>query len=114
MRIASRPLSSALLIGAVSATPALGDGSDKTVTCRFPGFGEVVIDTRRPGPSIVVDGSRHPASGGSYFFQTTDGPGITLMFGPGAIPAFWTYQAADGANETTFDCVRGPGEGNGG
>jgi hypothetical protein len=59
-------------------------------TCQFPKGGTVVIDTREPKASITINGKRHPAQSGSYFYQSVDGD-IVVMFGPGIVPKFWEY-----------------------
>jgi hypothetical protein len=65
-------LFAAVYIWALSA--ALGAYSSgyrgETYTCLFPKAGKVILDTREPGASIMYMGKRHPATSGSYFYQS--------------------------------------------
>lgn len=60
--------------------------------CHFGKYGVVTIDTRDPGASITIDGVRHPANDGSYFYQTDDGK-LAIAFNPKM--TVWTYMSAD-------------------
>jgi hypothetical protein len=53
----------------------------ETFTCHFGPYRQVIINTREPDPTVTVDGRRHAASSGSYFYQSEDGK-IAVMFGP--------------------------------
>lgn len=66
-----------------SAAPGVATRSyaGETVECEFPKAGHVVIDTREPGSSITVGGKKHPAQGGSYFYQSEDGD-VVAYFKP--------------------------------
>ncbi|MDZ7588079.1 MAG: hypothetical protein U5J78_02540 [Parasphingorhabdus sp.] len=74
--------------------------------CQFTKAGEVIIALDEQQPTITVAGVAHPASSGSYFYQTTDDSQIVLMFGPGANMENWTYQGADGIPEKATSCAR--------
>ncbi len=52
----------------------------------------VTIDTRDPGASITIEGIRHPAKDGSYFYQTDDGK-FAIAFNPKMTA--WTYLSED-------------------
>ena len=69
---------------AVAASPG------ETYTCDFKGYGKIVIDTREPGSSITVGGTKYAAEGGSYFYQTADG--TIAFFGPSL--KSWVYADA--------------------
>jgi hypothetical protein len=56
------------ILSAVSAYASTYRG--ETYTCLFPKAGKVLLDTREPGTSITYKGKRHPATSGSYFYQS--------------------------------------------
>ena len=64
----------------------------QTYICHFGIHGTVAIDTRYPVASITVDGIRHFARGGSYFYQTDDGK-LAIAFDPEMTT--WTYLSAE-------------------
>ena len=89
--------------------PAATSAWTDVYTCQFADYGEVVIMFNKDDASIVVDGERHPATGGSYFYQTSDGSEIALMFGPGSSMETWTFQGPDGEPEEATRCVHSTG-----
>jgi len=73
-----------------SGSQSIAAARGETYTCHFGRYGEVVIDTREPGSTIMVGGKRYAAQSGSYFYQTEDGK--IAFFGPGM--RFWSYTDA--------------------
>jgi hypothetical protein len=77
---------------------SIAAGSGKKVilghsyVCHFGKYGQVTIDTRDPGASITIDGVRHSATSGSYFYQTDDGK-LAIAFNPKMTA--WTYMSED-------------------
>ena len=77
----------------------------EVLVCEFPEAGRAVIDTREPGASVTVGGTRYPVQSGSYFLQGTeeaplvDGHPFVIFFGPDM--AFWDL---DGERSRT--CAR--------
>ncbi|WP_245616628.1 hypothetical protein [Paraburkholderia acidipaludis] len=64
-------------------------------SCNFGQYGMVTIDTRDPGASITINGVRHPATSGSYFYQTDDGK-VAIAFNPKM--SVWTFLSAEDPN----------------
>ena len=81
------PLLAVLALNA-APIPAAASTLGETFTCSFGRYGKVIIDTRYPGATITVNGKKHPASDGSYFYQA-DEEDIILFFGPNM--KFWDY-----------------------
>ncbi|MGL5837616.1 MAG: hypothetical protein ACRCY3_03855 [Sphingorhabdus sp.] len=90
-----------------SAPPAMAKAYiGETYKCLFPRAGKVILDTREPGASITHKGQRHPASSGSYFYQT-DGSDISLAFNPSMTR--WTltlWSGKEPISEKTTRCTR--------
>ena len=106
IRIVRSGLISVCLLTAMSPVALLARSPGVIYTCQFRIAGKIVINTREPGATISVNGKRHAATGGSYFYQTTDGSEIVMMFGPGASMTKWTYQKKDGTSEKAKSCKR--------
>jgi hypothetical protein len=90
IRLSRRPL---FMIAVIAVfLPVVADAKSRRTaqvyTCHFPKGGTVIIDTREPKASITVNGTRHPAQSGSYFYQSVDG-NVFVAFGPGASFKFW-------------------------
>ncbi|CAB3753724.1 hypothetical protein LMG29660_02188 [Burkholderia puraquae] len=68
----------------------------RSYVCHFGKYGEVKIDTRDPGASIIIGGVRYPAVNGSYFYQTVDGK-VAVAFNPDMTA--WTLMT-DGENRS--------------
>lgn len=78
----------------------------ETFVCHFPVAGKVVLDTREPGASITYRGKRHPATSGSYFYQT-ESTTITMAFNPPMTK--WTltlWDRQDPKPEKAKSCTR--------
>lgn len=102
---------SAAALLAIMASPALFavqvDNSVHTsITCQFPTRGVVTVEWDSDGAWIIANDVRHPASSGSYFYQTTDDAGIVMMFGPGARMERWTFQDGGHQPEDATTCVQ--------
>jgi hypothetical protein len=106
LRIARTGLMSICLLTALSPVALTARSPGVIYTCQFRIAGTIVINTREPGATISVNGKRHAATSGSYFYQTTDGSEIVMMFGPGASMTKWTYQKKNGPAENAKYCKR--------
>ncbi|MBU9562935.1 hypothetical protein KTE54_19815 [Burkholderia multivorans] len=94
---------SLFIILATTSAPAKSIHENKPVfgksyICHFGKYGIVTIDTRDPGASITISGVRHPATDGSYFYQTDDGK-TAIAFNPKM--TIWTYLSEEEPNGIT-------------
>lgn len=78
----------AILGMSLLSNPVRADALGETFTCHFGRYGTVIIDTREPGATITINGQRHAAHSGSYFYQSHDGK-VAVFFGPSM--KWWEY-----------------------
>jgi hypothetical protein len=89
MPIYKKILQISLLIATFTSIPSYAKSVGETFTCHFGRYGTVMIDTREPGETVTINGQRHAALPGSYWFGLADNQDVTLFFGPNM--KFWDY-----------------------